>query len=103
MRCTTLEDDPTEECFEGFAYDLVKRMAKDNGFKFKFTTNQDYGTLNQKSGKWSGMIGELQSTVSIYIYNLLIVIHIIYNTQVQDFEVSIHIPTKRVVRISKSI
>jgi len=56
--------DKDEECFEGFAYDLVAEMAKYNGFKFKFTTNQDYGNMNHKTGKWSGMIGELQSMVS---------------------------------------
>ncbi|KAE9538065.1 hypothetical protein AGLY_006037 [Aphis glycines] len=62
MRCNATEKgmDKDEECFEGFAYDLVEEMAKYNGFKFKFTTNQDYGTM-QKTGKWSGMIGELQS------------------------------------------
>lgn len=52
-----------EECFEGFAYDLLAEMAKFNKFKFKFTTNEDYGTLNHKTGKWNGMIGELQSMV----------------------------------------
>jgi len=59
--------DKDEECFEGFAYDLVEEMAKYNGFKFKFTTNQDYGIMNHKTGKWSGMIGELQSMVSFLI------------------------------------
>lgn len=79
MRCNATEKgmDKDEECFEGFAYDLVEEMAKYNGFKFKFTTNQDYGIMNHKTGKWSGMIGELQSMVSyiniIYaiIYNML--------------------------------
>ncbi|KAL4107889.1 hypothetical protein QTP88_018164 [Uroleucon formosanum] len=63
MRCNATEKgmNKDEECFEGFAYDLVEEMAKYNGFKFKFTTNQDYGIMNHKTGKWSGMIGELQS------------------------------------------
>lgn len=69
MRCNATEKgmDKDEECFEGFAYDLVEEMAKYNGFKFKFTTNQDYGIMNHKTGKWSGMIGELQSMVSFLI------------------------------------
>lgn len=65
MRCNDSEEAPDEECFEGFAYDLVKAMARDNKFKFKFTTNQDYGIKDAKSGKWGGMIGELQSMVSL--------------------------------------
>lgn len=71
MRCNATEKgmDKDEECFEGFAYDLVEEMAKYNGFKFKFTTNQDYGTM-QKTGKWSGMIGELQSMVSYMWHNV---------------------------------
>lgn len=65
MRCNASKDSQDEECFEGFAYDLVTAMAKDNKFKFKFTTNEDYGMKNSKTGKWGGMIGELQSMVSL--------------------------------------
>ncbi|XP_025422232.1 glutamate receptor ionotropic, kainate 2-like isoform X3 [Sipha flava] len=63
MKCNATEKgiDEDEECFEGFAYELVAEMAKYNGFKFKFTTNEDYGSQNLKTGKWNGMIGELQS------------------------------------------
>lgn len=66
MKCNATEKgrDESEECFEGFAYDVVSKMAKDNGFKFKFTTSEDYGTPNLQTGKWNGMIGELQSMVS---------------------------------------
>lgn len=65
MKCNATEKgmNEDEECFEGFAYDLLAEMAKFNKFKFKFTTNEDYGTLNHKTGKWNGMIGELQSMV----------------------------------------
>lgn len=70
MRCNATENgmDKNEECFKGFAYDLLLEMAKFNNFKFKFTTNEDYGTLNHKTGKWNGMIGELQSMVSCIKY-----------------------------------
>lgn len=66
MKCngTAKGLDKNEECFEGFAYDLIEEVAKYNGFKFKFTTNEDYGSPNRKTGKWSGMIGQLQSMVS---------------------------------------
>jgi len=67
MRCNATEKgmNEDEECFEGFAYDLIAKIAKDNnGFKFKFTTREDYGSLNHKTGKWTGIIGDLQSTVS---------------------------------------
>jgi hypothetical protein len=69
MKCNATEKgiDEDEECFEGFAYELVAEMAKYNGFKFKFTTNEDYGSQNLKTGKWNGMIGELQSMVSFYV------------------------------------
>lgn len=66
MKCNATEKglDEGEECFEGFAYDLVQEMANYNKFKFKFTTNEDYGSLQPKTGRWNGMIGELQSMVS---------------------------------------
>lgn len=77
MKCNVTKKgvDEDEECFEGFAYDLVAEMARFNKFKFKFTTHEDYGTPNHKTGKWNGMIGELQSMVSnsnyyVYIYSI---------------------------------
>lgn len=72
MKCNATEKglDEDEDCFEGFAYDLVAEIAKFNKFKFKFITKEDYGTQDHKTGKWTGMIGELRSTVShICVYN----------------------------------
>lgn len=69
MKCNATEKGlaEDEECFEGFAYELIEEMARFNKFKFKFTTNEDYGIPNPKTGKWNGMIGELQSMVSVLI------------------------------------
>lgn len=70
MRCnSTQKEIDGDECFEGFAYDLVQEIANFNNFKFKFTTREDYGTRNAKTGKWNGMIGELESMVSKYYQN----------------------------------
>ncbi|XP_050532516.1 glutamate receptor ionotropic, kainate 2-like isoform X1 [Daktulosphaira vitifoliae] len=63
MRCNGTkmnELDVSDECFHGFAYELIAEIAIYNKFKFKFVPNPELGKL-QSSGKWNGIIGDLQS------------------------------------------
>jgi len=50
-----------EEKYEGFCVDLIKELAKEVKFKYKFymVPGGGYGSL--KNGRWTGMIAELRS------------------------------------------
>lgn len=49
------------ERYEGYAIDLIDELSKILHFKYIFKEVKDnaYGTLNETSGDWNGMIGEL--------------------------------------------
>lgn len=67
MRCNGTKNnelDVSDECFDGFAYELIAEIANYNRFKFKFVLNPELGKL-QSSGKWNGIIGDLQSMVNL--------------------------------------
>ncbi|XP_067949730.1 glutamate receptor 4-like [Watersipora subatra] len=49
---------PGDEKYEGYAIDLVARLAKTVGFNYVIKPVKDHGNL-QADGNWSGMIGEL--------------------------------------------
>ncbi|KAF5280668.1 hypothetical protein FQA39_LY05316 [Lamprigera yunnana] len=47
--------------FEGFSIDLIKELAKLEGFKYNFVRNEDdlNGSYNSTSGKWNGMMNDI--------------------------------------------
>ncbi|KAI5730902.1 hypothetical protein M8J77_001892 [Diaphorina citri] len=46
----------------GYSVDLIKMIANELNFTYKFVLEREntYGTLNPQTGKWNGLIGELQ-------------------------------------------
>ncbi|RZF39362.1 hypothetical protein LSTR_LSTR000883 [Laodelphax striatellus] len=48
--------------FEGYSLDLIDEVAKELGFtyEFKLVPDNQYGSLNKKTGQWNGLIRELQ-------------------------------------------
>lgn len=54
------------ERFEGFGIDIIQELSHMLGFKYIFKLQEDgaYGTLNNVTGEWNGMIRELQDGVS---------------------------------------
>jgi len=53
--------------FEGFVADVIDEISKMLGFNYTFQIVEDgnYGSLNKETGKWNGMIKELQDGVSL--------------------------------------
>ena len=43
--------------------DLIKAISKELRFKYEIKLVEDgkYGSIDKKTGKWNGMIGELQA------------------------------------------
>lgn len=54
------------ERYEGFAIDLIQEMSKILGFNYTFQVQADniYGSYNEASGKWTGMLGRIIERVS---------------------------------------
>ena len=52
--------------YEGYCADLAKKIAEFVGFQYTIQPVQDgkYGTKDQATGMWNGMVGELVSHVS---------------------------------------
>jgi len=50
-----------EEKYEGFCVDLIKALAKEVQFKYKFYLVEGGGYGSFKNGKWTGMIADLRS------------------------------------------
>ena len=52
--------------FEGFAIDIIHELSKMLGFNYTFMVQDDknYGTFNDKTKKWNGMIGKVIAEVS---------------------------------------
>lgn len=55
------------ERFEGFGIDIIQELSNMLGFKYIFKLQEDgaYGTLNNATGEWNGMIRELREGVSV--------------------------------------
>ena len=53
--------------FEGFVVDVIDEISKMLGFNYTFQIVEDgnYGSLSKETGKWNGMIKELQDGVSL--------------------------------------
>lgn len=55
------------EQYEGFGIDLIMEMANLEGFNYTFIIQEDKsnGARNEKTGKWSGMIGKVMDGVRV--------------------------------------
>lgn len=58
-----------KECYEGFSKDLIDLIAKDLRFSYKIVLAPDgkRGSMNPVTGKWDGIIKELQDRVN-YVF-----------------------------------
>jgi ionotropic glutamate receptor len=56
-----------EEKYEGYVIDLLKYLSEEVKFKYKFHLVGDgkYGSLNENTGEWNGMLRELIDQVYI--------------------------------------
>ena len=52
--------------FEGYTIDIIEELSKMRGFNYTFVVQEDknYGTYNNVTGEWNGMIGKIRSRVS---------------------------------------
>lgn len=53
------------ERFEGFVFDIIDEISAMLGFnyEFKLVADSKYGILNEETGEWNGMIGEILTGV----------------------------------------
>lgn len=54
------------EQFEGYSMDLIAAIAKQLNFTFKFVLAEDgqYGSYNEKTKSWNGLIKDILDRVS---------------------------------------
>jgi len=54
--------------YEGFGIDLIKELSEMSGFNYTFIIQEDSnsGYKDDKTKKWSGMIGEVINGVSVH-------------------------------------
>lgn len=52
--------------YEGFAIDIIQEMSKMSGFNYTFEVQTDgiYGSFNNETKKWNGMLGKIIAGVS---------------------------------------
>lgn len=55
--------------YEGFAIDIIHLCSEILGFNYTFQVESDYGSKNEITGKWSGMLGKIMADVSIVDIN----------------------------------
>lgn len=62
------------ERFEGFGIDIIHELSMLLGFKYIFKLQEDgaYGTYNNATGEWNGMIRELRDQVWLGEFEQLI-------------------------------
>lgn len=60
--------------FEGYAIDLIDEISKLLGFNYtlKLVPDGRYGSYNEDTKEWDGMMGELLQQVSVLIFSLFI-------------------------------
>ena len=64
---TTKFDSEDSSLFEGFLIDILNRLATDLNFNYVIRSNSKlYGSLDSRTGNWSGIIGQLVSRVQSY-------------------------------------
>ena len=51
--------------YEGFAIDIIHEISKMLGFNYTFSVQSDnvYGSLNQHTGEWNGMLRKIIENV----------------------------------------
>lgn len=69
MKCSEEENAEKfeeEPCYEGFTKDLLDLIARDQKFRYKITLAPDgkQGSVDPITGKWNGIIKEVQERVS---------------------------------------
>lgn len=54
--------------YEGFGIDIIYELAKMNEFNYTFELQLDgvYGSLDKKTGKWTGMMEKIMDGVNIF-------------------------------------
>lgn len=52
------------ERYEGFGVDIIDHISKILGFNYTLKIENVYGSLNEVTGKWSGMLGKIMADVS---------------------------------------
>lgn len=52
------------DCYTGFAKDLIDMIAKERKFKYKIMLANGRGSFDPATGKWTGIIKEVQDRVS---------------------------------------
>jgi len=57
--------------YEGFGIDLIKELSEMSGFNYTFKIQEDFnsGYIDDKTKKWTGMIGEVINGVRRNNYN----------------------------------
>lgn len=52
--------------YEGFAIDIIQETSKILGFNYTFEVQSDniYGSLDKRTGRWNGMLGKIIAGVS---------------------------------------
>lgn len=57
--------------YEGFGIDLIKELSEMSGFNYTFTIQEDFnsGYIDDKTKKWTGMIGEVINGVIMNNHN----------------------------------
>ena len=59
-----IEIDSDSDMFEGLLVDILNRLAIDLNFRYVMRTSSKlYGSLDVRSGNWSGIIGQLVNRV----------------------------------------
>jgi len=53
------------ERYEGFAVDIIQEISQILEFNYTLQVEAQYGVLNERTGKWSGMLGKIIAGVSI--------------------------------------
>ena len=55
------------DAYEGFCVDMLAMIAKKVGFTYQIhiVNDDNYGSYNNDTGKWNGMVGELIDDVSM--------------------------------------
>lgn len=75
MKCQNQPENVEEgECFEGFSRDLIDLIAKERKFKYKIVLAPDgkRGGYDAATGKWTGIIKEVQDRVSTYLLRKMV-------------------------------
>ena len=55
--------------FEGFGVDVIHELSKTLGFNYTFVLHDAvYGSYDNKTGQWTGMLRKIMDNVSLFLY-----------------------------------